>query len=344
MRGVNFTPYQKRKALKLWLEDGWPMEKVCQRCKCRIRSLWRWKKLFDGTLESLENGSCRPHTPHPNAHKPEEVEKIIEVLKNNPNISYNEAWGILRQQYAYTRTYCGFYSYVMRHNLRPKQKLEQYVSKHYDTPDMLGAKWQMDVKYVPLECCLKGVRYYQYTMIDEATRERFLFPYDHFGAQTTVDFVKRAISYFGYAPEIIQTDNGGEFTNIRVNKKKEPVKHILDIFLESVNIKHQLIRAYTPRHNGKVERSHRSDQESFYNNLKFSTYEELKQEMMLWNVRYNNRPHASLRNREGKQVWWTPLEKRADLFNLLEEKKEEFEKVRMVAKPKRLTIAQIYSI
>ena len=102
--------------------------------------------------------------------------------------------------------------------------------------------------------------------------------------------------------------------------------------------------AALPRHNGKVERSHRSDQESFYNNLKFSTYEELKQEMMLWNVRYNNRPHASLRNREGKQVWWTPLEKRADLFNLLEEKKEEFEKVRIVAKPKRLTIAQIYSI
>lgn len=347
MRGVNFTAYQKRRALKYWLEEKMPIEKVCQKCKCTERSLWRWKKAFDGTLESLEPKSCRPITPHPNAHKPDEVECIMKVLKTKPDISYNEAYGILRQKHAYTRTYCGFYSYVIRHNLRPKKELDVYVPKPYETPEMLGTKWQMDVKYVPKECFVgesafgERKRFYQYTMIDEATRERFLFPYECFGAEITVDFVKRAIAYFGYAPERIQTDNGGEFTNVKKEGQKEPVKHGLDIFLEKIKVKHQLIRAYTPRLNGKVERSHRSDQEAFYNSLKFKTYEELKKKMMKWNIRYNNRPHASLRNREGKKVWWTPLEKREDLLKLLVEKRDEYF-VRFIKVPK--TIKQVYAV
>lgn len=206
----------------------------------------------------------------------------------------------------------------------------------------------MDVKYVPV-ICYKGEmvhyddnKYYQYTMIDEATRERFLFPYKEHNVSSTLDFVKRAIAYFGYVPDIIQTDNGGEFTNVKKPGQKEPIKHALDVLLDRLHIRHQLIRAYTPRLNGKVERSHRSDQESFYNHLKYKTYEELKNKMMKWNIRYNNRPHSALRNREGKKVWWTPLQKRADLLNLLKEKKEQFETVRFI-KIQR-TIKQVYAV
>ena len=64
--------------------------------------------------------------------------------------------------------------------------------------------------------------------------------------------------------------------------------------------------------------------------------------MLAWNITYNNRPHSALRNREGKQVWWSPLEKREDLLKLLFEKKEEFEKVRFLKKDKCKTIRQIY--
>lgn len=34
--------------------------------------------------------------------------------------------------------------------------------------------------------------------------------------------------------------------------------------LEDLGIKHKLIKLYTPRHNGEVERSHRKDKEKFY--------------------------------------------------------------------------------
>jgi len=346
MRGVSFTAYQKRRALKYWLLEKMPTMKVCQKCKCTERSLWRWKALYDGTLESLVPKSCRPHTPHPNSHTQEEIDAICKIFKRNSHISYCEAYGVLREKHAYSRSYGGFYNFVLKNNIRPRKELEKYVPQPYETPEMFGTKFQMDVKYVPVQC-YKGPmiqyddnKYYQYTMIDEATRERFLYPYKEHNIQSTIDFVKRAITYFGYVPEIIQTDNGGEFTNVKKPGQKEPVKHALDILCERLKVRHQLIRAYTPRQNGKVERSHRSDQESFYNYLKFKTYEELKKKMMKWSVRYNNRPHSSLRNREGKKVWWSPLQKRQDLQNLLDEKKEEYN-IRFIKNAK--TIKQLYA-
>ena len=163
-------------------------------------------------------------------------------------------------------------------------------------------------------------------MIDETTRERFLYPYTEVSARATADFVKRAIVYFGYLPHIIQTDNGGEFTNSKGCKKV----HILDELLGKLRIKHQLIRPYTPRHNGKVERSPRTDGENFYRTLTFETYDELKEKMQEWNIRYNNRPHSSLRNIEGKRVWFTPLQKRAELMTVLKAGQTDSPRVRFI--------------
>ena len=354
MRGVNFSAYQKKQALKLWLVEKMPVQKVCQKCKCTERSLWRWKSIFDGTLESLKPNTSRKNMPHPNRHTNIEKDNIIKVFKKNPHISYNEAFGILRNKYAYSRSFGGFYNFIRKNNIRPSKEIERYVPQPYETPEMLGYKWQMDVKYVPVQC-YKGEmihyddnKYYQYTMIDEATRERFLFPYKEHCTSSTIDFVKRAIAYFGYIPLIIQTDNGLEFTNHKEKKYKDGTtvltkrEHALDTLLNKLNIKHQLIRAYTPRLNGKVERSHRSDQEAFYNYLKFKTYSELKDKMMKWNIRYNNRPHSSLKNRENKRVWWTPLQKREDLLNLLKEKRDEFEKIRFIKIQRN--IKQVYAV
>jgi len=350
MRGVNFSAYHKKQALKMWLEEKAETERVCSKYKCTERSLWRWKAKFDGSLESLQPQTSRKEMPHPNKHTTEERDEIISVFKKYPHITYNEAFGILRNKYAYKRSYGGFYNYIRRNKIRPFQEYEKYIPQPYDTPEMLGQKWQMDVKYVPKECYKGEILYeeekhfFQYTMIDEATRERFLYPYTEHNTQSTIDFVKRAIAYFGYAPATIQTDNGGEFTNLKKPNQKEPRIHGLDILLNKLQIKHQLIRAYTPRLNGKVERSHRSDQEAFYNFLKFKTYQELKKKMCDWNIRYNNRPHSSLKDREGKRVWWSPLQKREDLLRLLEEKRQEYQAVRFIKKEKRKTIRQIYKV
>lgn len=128
----------------------------------------------------------------------------------------------------------------------------------------------MDVKYVPSACYAgeDGEKFYQYTILEEASRKRYIYAYRETGGYSTCDFVKRAIIWFGYAPDIIQTDNGGEFTHTQKTKRIHP----FDSLCAELHITHKLIRPRTPWHNGKVERSHRNDQERFYNHLSFCSY------------------------------------------------------------------------
>ena len=116
---------------------------------------------------------------------------------------------------------------------------------------------------------------------------------------STIDFIKRAITYFGYKPKIIQTDNGQEFTYTMKTEKTHPV----DILLKSLDITHKLIKPRTPRHNGKVERSHRNDQQRFYSYLSFYSYDDLLIQMKVYLKRSNNIPMQSLN-------WLSPLEMR----------------------------------
>lgn len=324
MKGIKYTAHEKDKALKMW-QNGEDIFIVAKRFHCSERTLWRWKAQYDGTTESLQNKSSRPLSKHPNAHTDEEREHIVKLFEEHPDITYSEALGDLRQQFGYSRTYYGFYRFVVKNHIRSeKEERTPYVPQPYNTPEMLGVKWQMDVKYVP-RICNKGEFadewVYQYTMIDEATRERFLYPYKEHSGWSTVDFIKRAIAYFGYLPKIIQTDNGTEFTNPKGTG--EGKIHIVDQLLNKLGIQHKLIRVYTPRHNGKVERSHRTDQEGFYNHMTFTTFEELKEKMAVWNIRYNNRPHSSLRDRNGKRSWISPLQKREMLLEELRENNNE---------------------
>lgn len=129
----------------------------------------------------------------------------------------------------------------------------------------------MNVKVIPKYFYTGTIpdKFYQYTVIDEAFRERFIYPYKEQSSYSTIEFVKRAIVYFGYKPEIIQTNNSSEFTYIMKTDKIHP----LDTLLDSLGIYHKLIRPHTTRHNDKVERSHRNDNERFYNILIFDSLE-----------------------------------------------------------------------
>jgi transposase InsO family protein len=266
----------------------------------------RWNKKFDGTKESLIDKSHKPHSSHPKAHTEEELKWIQDYHRRNPKISVCELYGKLRTAKGYSRHPGSLYRVYRRLGYSSSAPSTKKMSKPkpYDTPTELGIKWQMDVKYVPTVCYSGSVpqKFYQYTVIDEASRERFLYPYMEQSSYSTTDFVKRAIAYFGYKPEIIQTDNGSEFTHL----KKTDRVHPLDVLCKELEIKHQKIRPRTPRHNGKVERSHRNDQERFYNHMSFYNYQDLTIQMKRYLNRSNNIPMQVL-------GWKTPLQKRLEL-------------------------------
>ena len=278
---------------------------VCRRYHISKASLMRWNKKFDGTKESLIDKSHRPLTPHPNSHTEQELKWIKDYLRRNPNISLCELYGKLRTDKGYSRHACSLFRIMRKMGIYANKEIhKKYTPKKYDTPKQLGIKWQMDVKFVPNNCYSgkDEQKFYQYTIIDEASRERFIYPYKEHSSYSTIDFVKRAIIYFGYQPQIIQTDNGAEFTHIAKTDRIHP----LDVLCQSLNIEHKLIKPRTPRHNGKVERSHRNDQQRFYQFLSFYSYDDLLIQMKRYLKRSNNIPMQVL-------GWITPLQKRSIL-------------------------------
>ena len=64
--------------------------------------------------------------------------------------------------------------------------------------------------------------------------------------------------------------------------------------LAELGIRYKTIRPYTPRHNGKVERSHRKDNEYFYATHKFYSFEDFKTQLARWNRAYNHFPMRPL--------------------------------------------------
>ena len=302
-----YCPHQiitKLKAVELYRSNK-DIDYVCRKYHISKASLMRWNKRYDGTRESLENGSHRPKTPHPNAHTEKEIKWITDYHRRNPNISICELYGKLREDKAYARHPGSLYRVFVRLGFRVESTKKK--SKHngkYDTPTQIGEKWQMDVKYVPT-ACYSGKdeqKFYQYTVIEEASRKRFIYAYQEQSSYSTIDFVKRAISFFGYAPNIIQTDNGSEFTHNTKTKRIHP----FDLFCRHYNINHKLIIPKTPWHNGKVERSHRNDQERFYNFLKFYSFSDLQEQMRRYLYRSNNIPMAIL-------GWQSPNQRHREL-------------------------------
>jgi len=292
-------------AVKLY-RTGVGVAFVCRRYKISKSSLMRWNKRFDGTKQSLMDKSHRPHHTHPNAHTAQELKWIRDCHRRNPHISVCELFGRLRTQKGYSRHPGSLYRIYRKLGYSSKSPSTKNKRKPqpYDTPNNLGVKWQMDVKYVPAACYSGSApqKFYQYTVIDEASRERFIYPYMEQSSYSTVDFLKRSIKYFGYKPYILQTDNGSEFTHLRKTSRIHP----LDKLCNDLNITHQLIRPRTPQHNGKVERSHRNDQERFYNFLKFYCYDDLLIQMKSYLRRSNRIPMQVLN-------WKSPIQKRREL-------------------------------
>lgn len=176
-------------AVKLY-RSGCSVRFVCRRYHISKASLMRWNKKFGGTRQSLVDGSHRPLSPHPNAHTPTELKWISNLHRRNPHISICEMYGKLRSQKGYSRhpgSLYRIYRTLGFSSKAPSTKKKRNPQK-YDTPTQLGVKWQLDVKYVPSACYVGEIpdKFYQYTMIDEASRERFIYPYREQSSYTSL--------------------------------------------------------------------------------------------------------------------------------------------------------------
>jgi len=272
------------------------------------RTIYRWIKRYDGTLESLRDKSHRPKH-HPNEHTEEENKLIKQYKSNNKDTGLVVLWVKLRKA-GYKRTIQGLYYAMQRLGIYVKtpskkkesEQVERYVATYP------GERVQIDVKYVPVNCLsnelrAKGEKFYQYTAIDEYTRLRYMWYTNEHSTYESAKFVERVVKVFPFKIECIQTDNGFEFTNrLSWNTFMRKKKTMYENKLEELGIKQRLIKPHTPKENGKVERSHRKDQERFYYNKVFSSLEDLRNRAKYWIKEYNNFPMRPL-------GWLSPIEK-----------------------------------
>lgn len=167
-----------------------------------------------------------------------------------------------------------------------------------------GQRVQIDVKFVPGVCMVgqaPQTQWFQYTFLDEYSRFRYVEAFQEHSTYSSAVFLRHVAQQFPFAIECVQTDNGSEFTN-RLLPKGNQKSTLFEKTLTQLGIRHKLIRPYTPRHNGKVERSHRKDNEEFYASHRFYSFEDFKAQLAVRQRAYNNFPMRPLNWRSPKQV------------------------------------------
>lgn len=258
-------------------------------------SIYFWLSRYDGTIESLANRSKRPHA-HPNQHTEAELKLIRDIHRRNPRLGLIDLWCRLRDR-GYTRCPESLYRVLKRMGALPGPPRKQtYKPKPYEQMTYPGQRVQIDVKVVPRACCPNGQRLFQYTAIDEFSRLRYLAAYEEQSTYSSADFLKKTYAFFkkqGFTMECVQTDNGFEFTN-RFNSTQRPSFTLFEKTAADLGIRHKLIRPYTPRHNGKVERSHREDQRRFYDTHRFYSLADFDAQLAVHRRTSNNRPMRPL--------------------------------------------------
>lgn len=266
--------------------------KVCPHGK---RSLERWVALYKkGGEKALEPKSTEPKT-QPNETPIAIKERVIEVRKKTKKCAIKIHWQLQKEGIEIDERTVG--KVLKKEGLVRKYRIRKIKYKYIKVERQPGELIEIDVKYVPGR--VAGKRYYQYTAIDTASRWRYMKVYDEQCSYNSIQFLREVIERFPYHISAIKSDNGSMFTNyyLGTNKRSDvTVKtlHALDIFCQENNIIHYLIDPGKPAQNGTVERSHREDQEKFYDRNKFKNVQHLQKKLKEWNMYYNNLEHCGL--------------------------------------------------
>ena len=263
--------------------------------------IYFWKARYDGSIESLAYRSRRPHS-HPNQHTEAELKLIRDMRRRNPKLGIVELWSRLRKR-GYSRCIESLWRVLRREGLAAKEKpRKKYTPKPYEQMKYPGQRVQIDVKVVPRSCIANPeLKLYQYTAIDEYSRYRILGAYPEQSTYSSAHFLRHVVEAFrrkGVTVECVQTDNGFEFTN-RFSNSKRDIPTLFESTAAELGIRHKLIRPYTPRHNGKVERSHREDQKRFYATHRFWSLADFGGQLAAHQSRSNSRPMRPL-------AWFSP--------------------------------------
>lgn len=278
--------------LKVLREASAAPRNVAQTCRhfgLSRKAFYKWKARYEAQGEA---GLCDwPRAPHrsPRATPREVVSKIL-YLRQRYHFGPGRIADYLQRFHQLKLARSSVHRILIRHglNLLPanqKRRPAGRAWRRYEKPQP-GHRLQLDVKFLE-RIAGTGKRLYQFTAIDDCTRIRVLKVYDACNQTSAIRFVDEVIRRLPFRVLVIQTDNGAEFQSR------------FHWHLEARDIRHVYIRPKTPHLNGKVERSHRVDEQEFYQLLdKDGIADDIhlfNDKLREWEDYYNyHRPHGAL--------------------------------------------------
>jgi transposase InsO family protein len=218
---------------------------------------------------------------------PKAIEDQIIYLRQTYHFGQLRISWYLQRYHQITISSGGVYHVLKRNNLNrlPQNQRKRSISTvHRYEKQVPGHHVQIDVKFLFFkDDAGKRIKRFQYTAIDDATRIRALKIYDRHNQQNAIDFVDYVVEKFPFRIHTVQTDNGHEFQSK------------FHWHLNDIGINHRYIKPRTPKHNGKVERSHKTDKMEFYQLLTYKDDADLNAKLTEWETFYNcARPHSSM--------------------------------------------------
>jgi hypothetical protein len=125
--------------------------------------------------------------------------------------------------------------------------------------------------------------------------------YDEHSTYSSKLFLEEMFRYFPFPIREAQTDNGTEFTNaLLVVRSKH--KTLFEAALADMDVIYHRIQIATPRHNGKVERQRRKDEQRFYRRLRMGGLEDGRRQLKAYQERSKHYPIITLAFQSPVQV------------------------------------------
>ena len=263
--------------------------RTCRHFGISRKTYYKWKRRFD---DHCEAGLCdRPRIPLrcPRATPRDVISKML-YLRQTYHFGPRRIGDYLKRFHGVSVATSTVHRILRKHGMQrlPANRTHRSPAARwirYEKPQP-GHRLQLDVKFLER---IPGThkRLYQFTAIDDCTRIRILKVYDACNQRTAIQFIDEVRQRLPFRVLAIQTDNGAEF-------QSQFHWHV-----ESLDIRHAYIRPRTPHLNGKVERSHRVDDEEFYQLLDERGIADdihlFNEKLREWEDYYNyHRPHGAL--------------------------------------------------
>jgi transposase InsO family protein len=277
------------KVLQRAADDSRNVARTCRHFGISRQTFYKWKRR---QAEHGDAGLCdRPRRPHrsPNATGKEVVSKIL-YLRQNYHFGPGKIADYLKRFHQLAVARSTVHRLLQAHGMNrlpanQKHRPHKQRWQRYEKPQP-GHRLQVDVKFLERIPGTKK-RLFQFTAIDDCTRIRVLKIYDACNQSTAIRFIDEVLRRLPFRVLVVQTDNGSEFQSR------------FHWHLDRLDIRHVYIRPRTPHLNGKVERSHRVDDQEFYQLLdKKGVTDDIRlfnEKLREWEDYYNyHRPHGAL--------------------------------------------------